>query len=390
MLRLSFVLGTRPEAIKLAPVILEARRRGHRAQVILSGQHRQLAAPLLRFFGIAPDLDLGLMAPGQSLESLSARVLAALGRRGPRFDPDYAVVQGDTTTALMAAYWAFCRKIPVAHVEAGLRTRNLAAPYPEEANRQMIDRIAGVHLAPTAEAVRALRAEAVAPAGIRRVGNTAIDALHYALERLKAGNVPDAELAPRRVSRFIEGKTLILVTAHRRESFGPDLRRICAGMRALADARRDLRLVYCVHPNPMVQRPVVRALGRHPRILLCRPLPYAGFVQLMERASLIMTDSGGIQEEAPSLGKPILVLRRETERPEGVSLGLARLVGSDSREIKTAALEALRRPRRSGAGNPYGDGQASRRIVDFLEKRAEPGTVGARCLEDIDIVGDFA
>jgi UDP-N-acetylglucosamine 2-epimerase len=366
-MRLSFVFGTRPEVIKLAPVILEARRRGIETRVVLSGQHRHLALPLLRFFGIEPDLDLDVMVPNQTLTELSARVLGALDRHKADIEGDFVVVQGDTTTACMAAYWAFCHRIRVAHVEAGLRTHDLSAPFPEEANRQLIGRIAHLHFAPTPDAARSLKRENVAPRGVHVVGNTAIDALGLVLARLKRGEVSAEHRLDAKIRRFIEGARPVLVTAHRRESFGGGFERLCRGIREVADRNADVRVVYPVHPNPNVRTPVERELGGHPRILLCDPVPYVQFVELMRLSDVLLTDSGGVQEEAPSLRKPILVMRDTTERPEGVRAGFARLVGTDPRKIRLGVERALRRGCEGRGKNPYGDGKSARRIVKALK-----------------------
>lgn len=378
-MRIAFVLGTRPEIIKLAPVILEAKKRRHRTQVIFTGQHREMAGPLLKLFQIQPDLDLRVMRPAQSLTALSARVLEQLDRQADRIRAEAWVVQGDTTSAFMAAYWAFCRKIPVAHVEAGLRTYDLSAPFPEEGNRQLISRIASLHFAPTSQAAQALLREGVPATQIHRVGNTAIDALQWVLRRGKGvrdPHIPQRERIPASISRFLsrteaesKGRApLILVTAHRRESFGKAFEGICQGILKTVSARSDLRVIYPVHPNPQVRAPVERMLGKHPRILLCDPLPYFAFVSLMKSADVLLTDSGGIQEEGPTLRKPILVLREKTERPEGVRAGYSRLVGTDPMKIKREALKALEQGCSGRGGNPYGEGKAAARIVSVLEQ----------------------
>ena len=370
-MNLKVILGTRPEVIKLAPVIREARARGHLVEVLTTGQHGHLVTPLLNFFALSADVDLQVMRPDQGLPGLSARVLERLEERaGPA---DCVLVQGDTTSAAMGAYWAFCRRIPVAHVEAGLRTRDLASPFPEEGNRQLIGRLASLHFAPTLQSATALHEERIDSARVRTVGNTAIDALLFALERISTGDVPgDQRLSPE-VERFCEraGDELVLVTAHRRESYGEGFAGICEGIRKVVDARRAAHVIYPVHPNPNVRQVAYPMLGDHPRVLLCEPQPYGAFVALMGRARVLLTDSGGIQEEAPSLRKPIVVLRKCTERPEGVAAGFAKLVGTDPDLIAREALRALDDPSVPDAPNPYGDGRASMEIVRALEEHLE-------------------
>ena len=373
-LRLTFVLGTRPEAIKLAPVIRAAELRGHETQVVISGQHEHMVGPLLDFFGVRRDIDLGVMTAGQALSGLSTRILAGLDARKSAISADFLIVQGDTTTAFCAAFWAFCQRIPIVHVEAGLRTNDLSAPFPEEGNRQLIGRIAQVHFAPTTEARDALLREGVVGSAVRVVGNTGVDALLLAMDRLKQSR---AALDPNGCSSqngpvldFIGANKLVLVTAHRRESFGAPLEDICRGIRRAADLREDVRIVYPVHPNPQVAGTAHRLLSGHPRILLCDPLPYPGFVDLMARAAVLLTDSGGIQEEGPSLRIPILVMRDVTERPEGVAAGFSRLVGTNATRIEEAVLSALDEGCRGRGPNPYGDGATASRIIRDLEGRA--------------------
>lgn len=368
-MKIGIAFGTRPEIIKLAPFIRSAARAGHELKLIFTGQHAQMAGPLMEFFEIEPDLSLEVMRPDQTLTGLSARVLeeldAKLGARGGL--PEILVVQGDTTTAFVAAYWAFCRRIRVAHVEAGLRTHDLAAPFPEEGNRQLISRIADLHFAPTDQARRTLVGEALARPGIHVVGNPAIDALHFTLDRLDAGEVPERQLPPRDLRDFIGEHRLVLVTAHRRESFGTAFDDLCEGIRRVADAHEDVRVVYPVHPNPNVRRPVEKLLGGHPRIRLCEPQGYVAFVSLMKRADVLLTDSGGVQEEGPSLEKPIVVLREKTERPEGVDAGYAVLVGTDPARIVEVVDDGLKNGCRGRGGNPYGDGRSAARILEAIE-----------------------
>lgn len=367
-MEISLIFGTRPEVIKMAPIIHAARRRGHRVQVIFTGQHRELTSPLLEFFDIAPDIDLDVMTHNQTLQSLSERIISRLNLHQDRIRPDALLVQGDTTSAFVAAYWAMCRKIPVGHVEAGLRTYDLQSPFPEEANRQLIGRIASFHFAPTLQSAKALQAEQIKSDLIHWVGNTAIDALCFTLERIRSGEVPDSEKLDADLARFIGDHKLVLVTAHRRESFGPAFEGICDGILSIAEAREDVRVLYPVHPNPNVREVVFRKLQGHPRIRLCDPISYVKFVHLMSRADVLLTDSGGIQEEGPTLRKPILVMRDCTERPEGIDAGFAELVGTSAERIRDRALLALSTGLMTENLNPYGDGQSSERIVSILDR----------------------
>ncbi|MDQ2805820.1 MAG: UDP-N-acetylglucosamine 2-epimerase (non-hydrolyzing), partial [Chloroflexota bacterium] len=307
----ALILGTRPEATKLAPLALALRAQPQRWRCTLigTGQHHALLPQTLAAFGLAVDYDLAVMRPDQSLTGLTARLLDGLDPLLAHLQPDWTLVQGDTTTAMAGALAAFYRRLPVAHVEAGLRTYDRFAPYPEEANRRIISSVADLHFAVTAEGAQRLTAEGIAPATIAVVGNTGIDALLWMRACLRTAPAPAAALAA-----LPANLRLILVTGHRRENFGGGIAQICAALRALADRFPDVAIVYPVHPNPQVQEPVYRLLADHPRIVLCAPLPYAPFVALMDRATLILTDSGGVQEEAPSLGKPVLVLRETTER----------------------------------------------------------------------------
>lgn len=365
------VLGTRPEAIKLAPVVKELRARSVPTRVCVTGQHREMLTPLLDFFQIAPDYDLDVMMPDQKLSSLTGSVLAKVESVIADAAPDWVVVQGDTTTAMAASLAAFYRRVHVAHVEAGLRTYDLGRPFPEEANRRIIDIFARLYFAPTARARDNLLAENIDPALVHLTGNTGIDAL------LDVARMPfDLERSPLVGIDF--RRRVVLVTAHRRENFGDALRDICLAIRDLADRFEDLQLVYPVHLNPNVAGPVRGLLGEHPRITLLPPLEYVVLVQLMRRSTLILTDSGGIQEEAPTFGKPVLVLREVTERQEAIEAGCARIVGSDREAIVGTATELLTDPiayeRMARVANPFGDGQASRRIVDLLEGRVRAGS----------------
>jgi UDP-N-acetylglucosamine 2-epimerase (non-hydrolysing) len=363
--RLLLVVGTRPEAIKLCPVFLELQRRSEFAvQLCATAQHRELLDQVLDVFGVAPDWDLDLMRPGQTLAETTARVIAGLEAVLQDARPDMVLVQGDTTTTLCGALAAFYHRIPVGHVEAGLRTWDPQQPFPEEMNRVLTSRLATLHFAATRWAAENLLREGVPEARIAVTGNPGIDAVLWVRDRLEQG------LLPSRPWPQLDGsRKLILVTAHRRESFGEGFRRICAALAELA-ARDDVEIVYPVHPNPNVQVPVRQLLAGIPNIHLIEPLEYVPFVDLMRRAWLVLTDSGGIQEEGPSLGKPILVLREKTERPEGVEAGSVKLVGTQTRRIVEEAVRLLEDrqeyERMARVHNPYGDGHASRRIADAI------------------------
>jgi UDP-N-acetylglucosamine 2-epimerase (non-hydrolysing) len=365
-LKVLFVLGTRPEAIKLAPVVRRCREHPHEfeTRVVVTAQHRALLDQALCAFAIKPDYDLDLMQPGQSLCDSTSRIVAALEPLLVEENPDLVLVQGDTTTTFCGALAGFYRGIPVGHVEAGLRTGDFAQPFPEEMNRVLTTRLATLHFAPTAAAAENLRCEGVPAARIFVTGNTGIDAVIETRDGLATGRLRSEGL-PALDSR----KKLILVTAHRRESFGEGFERICEALARLA-ARGDVQIVYPVHPNPHVSEVVNRRLSSCPAIKLVEPLPYVPFVDLMRRAHVLLTDSGGIQEEGPSLGKPVLVMRDKTERPEAVEAGTARLVGTDPGRIVSETVLLLEDDteylRRSQVHNPYGDGCASARIRDII------------------------
>lgn len=367
------VFGTRPEAIKMAPVV-RALQRVPEVQVLVAvtAQHRQMLDTVLGLFGIVPDSDLDVMQPGQDLPGLFARMLTGITRTLHELQPSLMLVHGDTSTTLASSLAAFYARIPVWHVEAGLRTGDLAAPWPEEMNRRLTGALAGRHFAPTERARQNLLREGVADAAIDVTGNTVIDALLQTVARLEQ----DAELrnsVEALLPRIDAGKKLILVTGHRRENFGPGFEGICQGLRNLA-MRGDTEIVYPVHLNPQVQEPVNRILGGLAAVHLLPPLDYLPFVELMRRASLIITDSGGVQEEAPSLGKPVLVMRSKTERPEAVEAGTVRLVGTDAVRIHREAVALLddsaAYERMSRAHNPYGDGRASARIGEIVARWA--------------------
>ena len=359
------VLGTRPEAIKLAPVIKELRRHPDvLTRVCVTGQHREMVRPILEFFKVRPDIDLALMMPDQRLSSLTAYALMRLEEVISSNAPDWIVLQGDTTSTMSAALAALYCRIPVAHVEAGLRTHDLTRPFPEEANRRIAGTLATIHFPPTELARQNLLREGVNSSSIFVTGNTVVDSL------MAVANAEDRTSGP--LAWIPPDRRIVLVTAHRRESFGAGLRSICKAVREIADILPDVHFVYPVHLNPNVQETTQAILSGHERISLIPPLEYVSLVHLIRRATLILTDSGGLQEEAPTFGKPVLVLRELTERPEAVHAGCARLVGTDRRVIVAAALELLTDnscyDRMARVTNPFGDGHASERIVRVLRR----------------------
>ncbi|MFP4076991.1 MAG: non-hydrolyzing UDP-N-acetylglucosamine 2-epimerase [Halochromatium sp.] len=363
------VVGTRPEAIKMAPVIqILHDSPACNARLCVTAQHRQMLDQVLELFQLTPDHDLNIMQPGQDLTDITSNIL--LGLRGilQQHRYDLLLVQGDTTTAMAAALAAFYAKVPVAHVEARLRTSNMQAPWPEEMNRSLLGRLASLHFAPTPRARDALLREGIDPASIQVTGNTVIDALQQVVAKIDA----DPALQQRFQAHFDQlnpSKRLILVTGHRRENFGDGFERICRALKRLSQ-RGDVQILYPVHLNPNVQEPVQRLLSDAPDVLLIEPQDYLPFVYLMSQAYLIITDSGGVQEEAPSLGKPVLVMRDTTERPEAVEAGTVRLVGTDEDKIVSEANRLLDDPAAyqamARALNPYGDGLADARIRNAL------------------------
>ena len=365
MPKILFVFGTRPEAIKLCPVILRLRANDEfEVKVCVTAQHRAMLDQVLDAFQVKPDYDLDLMLPKQTLFQSTSRIIAGLEPVLASSQPDMVLVQGDTTTTFCGALAAFYKNVPVGHVEAGLRTWDLRQPFPEEMNRVLTSRIAALHFAPTEAAANNLRGEGVPAEAISVTGNTGIDAVLYVRDKLNAG-----ELRGLPWTELNASKKLIVVTAHRRESFGAGFESICSALVRIAN-RDDVQIVYPVHPNPNVQDPVNRLLAGHPNVLLIDPLSYVPFVDLMTRAYLLITDSGGVQEEGPSLGKPILVMRDKTERPEAVAAGTVKLVGTNAdcivREASKLlddreAWEAMKR-----VHNPYGDGRASERIEGLI------------------------
>ncbi|GMU23237.1 MAG: UDP-N-acetyl glucosamine 2-epimerase [Phycisphaerae bacterium] len=363
MNKIMVIVGTRPEVIKLAPVVHTLRARAGRDRVVLcsTGQHRQMLADALGALELEPDLDLELMREAQHPTDLLGRLLQALRPVLQEIRPDVLVVQGDTTTVMGAALAGCLDNVKVAHVEAGLRTQDKRMPFPEEINRRVTGVVADFHFAPTTAARDALLAERVPPETVFVTGNTIVDALRWARDRV-GGRPAPITLRP--------GSRLVLVTAHRRESFGEPFRQLCLALREIAERHPDIEMVYPVHLNPAVQEPVREILGGCDRVRLIEPLNYTAFVSLLVRAHLILTDSGGVQEEAPSIGKPVLVLREKTERPEGVATGVVKLVGTDRAKIvgeasrllsDKAAYEAMARE-----VNVYGDGLAATRISEVL------------------------
>ncbi len=382
---ISVIFGTRPEAIKLAPVILALQKQPHiRCHVCVTAQHRQMLDQVMDVFGITPDVDLNLMKRNQTLAGLTSRAITAVDGYLAREKPDLVLVQGDTTTVFAASLAAFYHHIPVGHVEAGLRTGNLLSPWPEELNRVLTTRMAALHFAPTVNNRKNLLKEGIPASRIIVTGNTVIDALLIALAKVKKSPPHIAGLPEHLNLKSPSATPLVLITGHRRENLGDGFENICQAIAHLARQFPETHFVYPVHLNPRVREPVMRILGaaptlRHkgsltssaptlPNVHLIEPLDYLSFVALMNRSTLILTDSGGVQEEAPSLGKPVIVMRDTTERPEAVKAGTVKVVGADTGNIVKAATALLSRPalykKMATAHNPYGDGQAAKRIVE--------------------------
>ncbi|MBW4329680.1 UDP-N-acetylglucosamine 2-epimerase (non-hydrolyzing) [Stakelama sp. CBK3Z-3] len=359
------VFGTRPEAIKLFPVIHALRERGDvHVRTCVTAQHRGLLDQVLAIAGLRPDIDLDVMQPGQTLDQLTARLLTGLGSVMDAEKPHRVIVQGDTATAMVGALTAYYRKIPVSHVEAGLRSGDIHHPWPEEINRRMIAPIADQHFAPTRTAADALLRENIAPATVHVTGNTVIDALLATRERLAAE--PALRAGFEAVAQGLAGKRIILATTHRRENFGDGMAAIAEALGRIA-RRDDVGIVFPVHPNPNVVTVMDRMLSGFSNIVRCAPLDYPNFIAALDRAEIILTDSGGVQEEAPALGKPVLVMRETTERPEGIEAGTAKLVGTDAArivsEISTLLDDKAAYQAMSRAHNPFGDGKAAMRIA---------------------------
>ncbi|HEX4695925.1 non-hydrolyzing UDP-N-acetylglucosamine 2-epimerase [Sphingomonas sp.] len=365
--RILIVFGTRPEAIKLFPLVHALRRTDTDVRVCVTGQHREMLDQVLEIAQITPDYDLNLMLPNQSLDALTARLLSELGAVMDQDRPDRVIVQGDTATAMVGALAAYYRKLPVGHVEAGLRSGNIYHPWPEEVNRKIVGSIADQHFAPTDTARDALTAENVPADRIYVTGNTVIDALMKTRARVDSDPSLASVVAP--IAARFAGKRIVAVTTHRRENFGGGLESVAHAVRRLA-ARPDVAVIFPVHPNPNVRAPMVEVLGGTDNVALIDPLDYPNFVRLLSLSYFVMTDSGGVQEEAPALAKPVLVMRETTERPEGVAAGTAKLVGNDEETIVTeasrllddkTAYEAMAR-----AHNPFGDGKSSERIARII------------------------
>lgn len=365
--RILVVFGTRPEAIKLFPLVHALRRTDAEVRVCVTGQHREMLDQVLEIARIRPEHDLDLMLPNQSLDTLSARLLTELGKVMDADRPDRVIVQGDTATAMIGALTAYYRKIPVGHVEAGLRSGNIYHPWPEEVNRKVVGAIADLHFAPTETSRDALLAENVPAERIHVTGNTVIDALIETRARVDSDPALASTIAP--IAARFAGKRIVAVTTHRRENFGDGLKSVAQAVRRIAD-RPDVAVIFPVHPNPNVRAPMAEVLGGIDNVAMIDPLDYPNFVHLLSLCHFVMTDSGGVQEEAPALAKPVLVMRETTERPEGVAAGTAKLVGNDEEVIVTeasrllddkAAYEAMAR-----AHNPFGDGKSSERIARII------------------------
>lgn len=377
------VFGTRPEAIKMAPLVKEFQKHPDTFQTIVcvTGQHREMLDQVLNIFDIRPDFDLNIMKQGQDLYDVTARVLTGMRDVLREAQPDVVLVHGDTTTSTAAALAAFYQQIPVGHVEAGLRTHNILSPWPEEMNRQITGRIASYHFAPTALSRQNLLQENVDDANITVTGNTVIDALYWVVDRIKNDRSLDAELeevlrhAGYDVNRLADGRPLVLITGHRRENFGDGFINMCTAIKQLTERYPNVDFVYPMHLNPNVRRPIHEVFGDDlsnlGNMYFIEPLEYLSFVYLMEKSTIVLTDSGGIQEEAPGLGKPVLVMRDTTERPEALEAGTVKLVGTDREkiinEVSTLLDDAAAYARMSQAVNPYGDGLACSRIVERLK-----------------------
>lgn len=376
------VFGTRPEAIKMAPLVREFEKHADKFKtlVCVTGQHREMLDQVLHIFGIKPDYDLNIMKQGQDLYDVTARVLTGMRDVLKEAAPDVVLVHGDTTTSTAAALAAFYRQIPVGHVEAGLRTHDIYSPWPEEMNRQITGRIATYHFAPTALSRENLLKENIAPGSVVVTGNTVIDALYMVVDRIKSDGKLSGELvgnllkAGYDVSRLENGKKLVLITGHRRENFGDGFINMCRAIRSLTEKYPDVDFVYPMHLNPNVRKPISEVFGEShgANMFFIEPLEYLDFVFLMEKSTVVLTDSGGIQEEAPGLGKPVLVMRDTTERPEALDAGTVKLVGTDYERITTEVSRLLDDnayyDTMSRAVNPYGDGRACGRIAEVLDR----------------------
>lgn len=363
-MKIGIIFGTRPEAIKVAPVYINLKKSGINVKAVVTGQHKEMLYQVLELFGIIPDYDIGIMKEGQGLSELTGRLLIELDKIVKKEKFTYILVQGDTTSALTGALVAFYNNIPVGHIEAGLRTGNIYSPFPEEANRKIIGNISNVHFTPTEINTKNLLNEGYLNENIIKTGNTVIDALYWVKDKKKN----DIEIVKRKYG--IENKKYILLTMHRRENWGKPMEQILKAIREYLESKPELYLVFPMHLNPLIREITLKTLKDFERKILLEPLSYLEFIAVMDGAEYIMTDSGGIQEEAPSLGKPTLILRDTTERPEAISAGTAKLVGTDYQEILKymKLLEGDLYERMSKAVNPYGDGKASERIMQYLRE----------------------
>lgn len=368
--KILIIFGTRPEAIKMAPLVKEFKKFPNKfeTKVCVTAQHRDMLDQVLNFFDIKPDFDLNLMKPDQNLYSLTANIINSLKPILEDFLPNYVFVHGDTTTTMASAISSFYSGSKVCHVEAGLRTNNKLSPFPEELNRQITGRICDYHFAPTETSKHNLLMENIPKSSILVTGNTVIDALYESIKRLKLYSSPAIENIRSNIS---DGQEIILVTAHRRENHGPGFERICKALKEIASSKPHIKIIYPAHLNPNVQEPVKRHLSDLDNIMLIDPLSYPEFIWLMNKSKIIITDSGGVQEEAPSLGKPVLVMRDTTERPEAVEAGTVILVGTDKNKIFSETINLLENQKHfdnmSKLHNPYGDGLACSRIVNFIK-----------------------
>lgn len=366
--------GTRPEGIKLAPVIkcVNKQRDKFNLKICSTGQHKQMAKQVLDFFDIKPDFSLNLMTENQSLSSFSSRLLSKVDKIIVDAKPDIILVQGDTTSALLIALSAFYRKIKVGHVEAGLRTYDRSNPFPEEINRQLISRVADLHFTPTINSFNNLLAERIDKNNIFLTGNTIVDAMNWAIEKIKKSSVEKIE-SSKPFSLLNSRDKIILVTMHRRESFGSDIENVCRALKIIAEKYNNVKIVYPVHFNPNVRKPVFRILSGINNILLAEPLDYQSFIWLMDKSYFIITDSGGVQEEAPALKKPVLVIRKKTERTESVDLEISKLVGLGTNSIVDNVSNLLDNrliyEKMIPDANPYGDGNAAEKIIECIYKR---------------------
>ena len=363
-MKIGIIFGTRPEAIKVAPVYINLKKNGINVKAVVTGQHKEMLYQVLELFEIIPDYDIGIMKEGQGLSELTGRLLIELDKIVKKEKFTYILVQGDTTSALTGALVAFYNKIPVGHIEAGLRTRNIYSPFPEEANRKVIANISNVHFTPTEINTKNLLNEGYLKENIIKTGNTVIDALYWVKDKKKN----DIEIVKKKYG--IENKKYILLTMHRRENWGRPMEQILKAIRDYLESMPNLYLVFPMHLNPLIREITLKILKDFERKILLEPLSYLEFIAVMDGAEYIMTDSGGIQEEAPSLGKPTLILRDTTERPEAISAGTAKLVGTDYQEIikYMKLLEGDLYEKMSRAVNPYGDGKASERIIQYLKE----------------------